>query len=51
MQLKEGIIIKTLNILNKIKKTYFFMNLSISIIIVAFIYIHDHYIIDFVDSI
>ena len=50
MHLKEGIIINTLNILNKISRRIF-MNLSISIIIIAFIYIHDHYVIDFVDSI
>ena len=50
MQLKEGIIVKILNILNKTSRHIFFMNLSISIIIIAFIYIYDHYVIDFVDS-
>ena len=40
----------TLNILNKTSRRIF-MNLSISIIIIAFIYIHDHYVIDFRDSI
>ena len=47
---KGGIIITTLNILNKISRRIF-MNLSISIIIITFIYILDHYIIDFVDLI